>query len=250
MTSVKESEKSYGLPAPADRILAEFLAAARESLGDSLRSAVLYGSAAEGKLRPTSDLNLILVLSGFLQEKMDRLREPLRTGYAAARLSVLFLLESEIKTAADAFAVKFSDIGHRHKVLLGSDPFADLKVSRSAHLFRLRQVLFNLILRLRSQYMLRSLREEQLVLLVADAAGPLRSAAFSLLELEGRPAASPKEALDQFASSLPSSDWKVILPRLSTARETRNLPAGTAGPTLFRLMELAQHLHAKSSLLS
>lgn len=247
---VKAPQKSYGLPAPADRVLSNFLDAAQETLGETLKSAVLYGSAADGKLRPTSDLNLILVLSDFVQDRMDRLREPLRTGYAAARLSVLFLLETEIKTAADAFAVKFSDIGHRHKVLIGLDPFTDLKVSRSAHLFRLRQVLFNLILRLRSQYMLRSLREEQLVLLVADAAGPLRSAAYSLLELEGRAAPSPKEALERFASSLSATEWKEILPRLSTARETRSLPAGTAGPTLFRLMELAQHLHAKSALLS
>jgi len=35
------------------------------AFGDSLRSVILYGSGAEGRFRPTSDVNLLIVLSRF-----------------------------------------------------------------------------------------------------------------------------------------------------------------------------------------
>jgi hypothetical protein len=84
--------------------------------------------------------------------------------------------------------------------------------------FRLKQVLLNLRLRLRSLYVLRGLNEDQLVLVVADAAGPLRSCAATILELEGQPASSPREALEQI---LPSQDsaWQDVLNHLSQARQ-------------------------------
>ena len=49
------------LPQPERRILDEFVEAARAAFGPDLHSVVLFGSAAEGALRPTSDINLILV---------------------------------------------------------------------------------------------------------------------------------------------------------------------------------------------
>ncbi len=47
--------------------------AARRAFGDDLRSIVLFGSAAEGRLRATSDVNLMLVLRRFLAD-MESLR--------------------------------------------------------------------------------------------------------------------------------------------------------------------------------
>jgi hypothetical protein len=44
----------------------------------------------------------------------------------------MFILESEIVVAKDAFAVKFADIVARHQVLYGNDPFAGLTISREA----------------------------------------------------------------------------------------------------------------------
>ena len=53
------------LPVPVDRLLRDFTETACHALGSDLHSIVLYGSAAEGRLRPTSDVNVILVLSKF-----------------------------------------------------------------------------------------------------------------------------------------------------------------------------------------
>ena len=190
------------LPTPVDRILRDFIETACHALGSDLSSIVLFGSAAEGRLRPTSDVNVILVLSHFVQAKVDLLRDSLRVAQAAVRLTPMFLLEEEIEAAVTAFAQKFADILRRRCVVYGADPFAEVSVPRDAIITQLKQVLLNLILRLRELYVLRSLREEQIALVIADMAGPLRSCAATLCELEGQSAVSPKEALAQIASSL------------------------------------------------
>jgi predicted nucleotidyltransferase len=237
------------LPAPVDRILGDFTETACHALGSDLHSLVLFGSAAEGRLRPTSDVNVILVLSHFVQAKVDLLRDSLRVAQAAIRLTPMFLLEEEIDAAATAFAQKFSDILRRRWVVYGSDPFARVSVPRSAILTQLKQVLLNLILRLRELYALRSLREEQLVLVIADMAGPLRSCAATLREFEGQPTVSPQEALAQVASSLSLPEWQETLAHLSEAREQQSLPFGVAGPTVFRLIDLAQRMRARAETL-
>lgn len=235
------------LPDPIRRNLENFAAAALEACGEDLVSLVLFGSAAEGRLRASSDVNLILVLKRFDPHRIDGLREGLRMAHAAVQLEAMFLLESEIPEAAEAFAVKFADIQDRHRVLLGPDPFARLEVTREATLRRLQQVLVNLTLRLRERYALISLREERLVPVIADATGPLRTAAATLAKLEGKPAAHPKAALQELAGRLGGGDWERVLRNMSTAREALDLPPGEPGATVLGMLEMlaAMQAHAR-----
>ncbi|HEV2722213.1 MAG TPA: nucleotidyltransferase domain-containing protein [Thermoanaerobaculia bacterium] len=227
---------------PVIEQLNNFVDAAKRVFGDDLRAVVLYGSAAEGRLRATSDVNVIVVLRRFDRAEADALREDFRVAQAAIRLDAMFLLESEIEAAAVEFAQKFADVKRRHTVLYGDDPFAALEIPREAIVRRLRQTLLNLVLRLRAKYIERSLREEQAALTVADAAGPLRAAAAAILELEGAPSASPKEALETVVRQLGRDDLQALLPHLSEAREQRALPAGQAAQTLYLTIELARAL--------
>lgn len=55
---------------------------------------------------------------------------------------------------------------------------------RAAEIFRLKQVLLNLTLRLREAYGERTGREERVAMLAAESSGPLRTCAATLLELE------------------------------------------------------------------
>ena len=237
---------SEPLPGPVAEGLDRFVRAAREALGPALTSATLFGSAAEGRLRATSDVNVLLVLSKWEGARVDALREPLRTAQAAIRLSAMFVLEEEVEAAIEAFPVKFADILRRRRVLHGPDPFAAGAVPRSAQVANLRQVLLNLVLRLRERYLAASLREEQAARAVAEAAAPLRASAASLLELEGRPAPSPREALEAVARELPGEGWTDVLRGLSLARERGPMAAGAASATLRRLVDLAQALSGRA----
>lgn len=236
------------LPEEIQRHLDVFVAAAQTAFGDDLAAAVLFGSAADGQVRATSDVNLLLLLKRFTPQTADALRGSLRMAHAAIDLQVMFLLESELTQAADAFAVKFADIIARHRVLLGVDPFASLHTSRDAVLRRLRQVLLNQQLRMRERYMLLSLNEEQLAGAIADAAGPLRSAAASLAQLEGKSAQSGKQALEAFVDQLGDPALHTALQAMSKARETARLAPGQALPAFTGLMAITEHLreHAET----
>lgn len=242
---MQPTDAAPSLPANVSRVLAGVVEAARAALGGNLKSLLLFGSAAEGRMRATSDVNLMVVLETFDAEKIDGLRDLLRTAHAAVKLEPMFILAGEVAGAASAFAVKFADVLRRRKVLFGVDPFVGVSVPRAAEIARLRQVLLNQTLRLRQQYVLRSLREEQAAVAVAEAAGPLRACAAALLELAGRPVPSPRDALASVAAALPGTGWTEVLARLSEAREHRTLPPGVAGPTLLRLADLASALRGE-----
>jgi predicted nucleotidyltransferase len=241
-------ENTVTLPTNVSSALHTFIAAAKKAFGDNLLSVVLYGSGAEGKLRPTSDVNVILLLASFSREQVDQLREPLRVAQAAIKLRAMFLLREELTPASQAFAVKFADIARRHVVLYGEDPFAQVEISLDDAIFRLKQTLLNLTLRLRETYVARTLREEQIGATIADAAGPLRACASTLLELEDKAASSPKEALEQLAATLSNgADRAEVLQLISEARQRHNLQPGAGAPALFQLIELAQAMWARAA---
>lgn len=219
--------------------LNRFVDAARAAAGADLIAAVLFGSAAEDRLRAASDVNLVLVLRRLEPATLDALHGPLVVAEAAIRLRTMFLLADEIADAANAFALKFDDIRRRHRVLYGADPFADLEIPRAAAIAQLRQVLLNLLLRLRGQLASRRGRDEQLALAVADAAGPLRACAAELLSLEGEPAPGPREALERVAGR--------PLPEISEAREKLRLPAGQGARALGELIELCAQLRGRAA---
>ena len=238
------------LPPDVEQSLELFVEAAKGAFGDDLKSAVLFGSAASGDLRATSDVNLLLVLRRFAQEGADKLREPMRLAHATVQLNAMFLLEDEVNDAVEAFAVKFSDIVFRHRVLFGSDPFAGAGATRESLKRRLGQVLLNLQLRLRERYIAVSLREEQLAHLIADAAPPLRSAAAAILQLEGRNEPTSKLALEHIMHETGSPDLEPTLRHMSEARESGKLPPGVAIPCLMDLLRLTQLLRERAARLA
>jgi predicted nucleotidyltransferase len=237
------------LPAQVKQVLNDFLQAAKESFGKELLSVVLYGSATEGRLRATSDVNVVLVLSTFEQGKADPLRAPLRVAHAAVQLRPMFLLKEEIPAAARSFASKFADILRRRVILHGDDPFATISIPREIQILELNQQLLNQILRLRASYVSRSLREEQLSSVIAHAIGPLRSSAAALLELQGRPAPSSQNALDFVGGELGLTNWPQTLASLSATQESRLAAPGEAPRLFFQVLDLACRMHSKAEAL-
>jgi predicted nucleotidyltransferase len=234
------------VPDDVRRIIDALVESARTAFGPDLRSVILYGSAAEGRMRATSDVNLLYVLRRFDAAAADAFREPFRFAHAAANATAMFVLDGEVADAGEAFAQKFADIVRRHAVLFGEDVVSSLAIPRDALVRRLRQVLLNLTIRLRELYVERSLRDEQSALAVADAAGPLRTSAASILELEGRGGIAPKEALELMVRELGRPDLEALLPYFSEARERRVLPQGRAAEVLFGMLELARALHERA----
>jgi predicted nucleotidyltransferase len=231
------------LPEAVRGPITAFTTAARQVFADDLLSVVLFGSAAEGRMRQTSDVNVVVVLRAVDPMRLEEIGEAYRLAHAAIRLSAMFILESEIAVAKDAFAVKFADIVARHQVLYGSDPFTGLTISREAAMHRLLQVLVNLQLRLRERFALSSAFEEQLALAAADAVGPLRASAAVLLWLESGENVAPREALRRIADQ---TGRAAALAAIIEARESGGVPTAGATATLVGALELATLMAARA----
>jgi predicted nucleotidyltransferase len=237
-----------GLPAPVATVLSAFLATARDALSDDLVSAVLFGSAADGRLAPTSDVNLLLVLRTFAPEKIARLRDALLTAEAAIKLRVMFLMEDELPAAAEFFAQKFADILRRHRTVLGKDVLATLAIPRRAEIFRLRQILLNLVLRLREGFAARGHRSEQASRILADALGPLRAACATLLALEGAPLQDSDAAFLAVAGSFGPESGTAAARILAVHAGGASEPPGELA--VFDTIALASKVAARAALLT
>ncbi|MEA3180209.1 MAG: hypothetical protein QOI59_3732 [Gammaproteobacteria bacterium] len=225
MTFELNPDLTRDLPAAVATILQEFVAVLAASLGSQLESVILFGSAAEGRLRVTSDVNLLVVAGDWTLEQLDSVREPLRSGRAAAGLTVMFLKSSETHAAVESFAVKFADIKARHRVLWGVSPFDSMQITREASLRRVQQVLLNLELRLREHYVLDGDHEERLEQIIAEATGPLRASAATLLTLEDGRTLAPKAALEELFAA---DSHAPILRAISAVHRGEHLSRGAA----------------------
>jgi len=237
-----------GLPGNVASALSAFLAAASHALSDDLVSAVVFGSAAEGQLGPSSDVNLLLVLRVFAPDKVVQMRDALLTAEAAIKLRVMFVLEDELASAAELFAQKFADMLRRHRTIFGKDVLGSLKVARQAEVFRLRQILLNLVLRLRESCIARGQRPEQIARILADMFGPLRAACATLLELEGGPASDSAAALASVAASFGPLGTEAAA-RVLSAHERAPVVA-SADDALFQVLTLTMQIFQRAARLT
>jgi hypothetical protein len=227
----------------AGRALDGLVSDAKECFGPDLISVTLYGTAAENRLRETSDVNVILVFSNLDSAALERFAPKLAFARASAPIVAMFLKESEIPAAVELFAQKFSDIHRRHKPLFGRDCFSGAKPSREATILRLRQVLLNMTLRLRESFSERVSQPDRLVAAVADFASPLRACAATLRELKGQPILPPKEALEQFVADDNGKDGSWLI-HVSEARQQRPLENAAAIATVKALLATAERMRA------
>jgi predicted nucleotidyltransferase len=210
--------------------------------GDDLCAVYIIGSGAEARVRPLSDINLIVVLSQFPREKAQTARESYRMAKATVNLAAMFVLRDELQATVEAFPVKFVDAKMRHVLLCGEDLLKDIAVPRDRLLHATKQSILNTRIRLRERYLLVSLRKEQLVRVIADSASSLRAAAASLLYLEGRQASSPREALKQICAEAPDGKWTQLIEQISGIREQAQLGDADAEAIIFELLALTDLL--------
>jgi predicted nucleotidyltransferase len=225
-----------------DAILDELVTAAQEAFRVDLVAVVLFGSAAEGRLRKTSDVNVIVVTRRFEPAAAEKLEELIRRGRAAVGLHVMFIEHAEIAPASIAFAQKFFDIGRRRKVLWGPDVFEGLQIDRAALIARERQVLLNLSLRMRARFSESATHEDELAHSLADHIGPLRASAGCLAQLESGANLPGREALATLAKQ---SGLTGLTDTYSRLREGADLAPGTAKKAFLDTLDLIAHMERK-----
>ena len=236
-----ESDELREVPEPVRAVLSEFVETLIRVLGTSLDCVLLFGSAAEGRLRPTSDVNLLVMARAIDAPRLSALREPLNAGRAAIGLSVMFLESADFADACESFAMKFTDIKVRSRLLYGENPFSASSIPRAAAIRRLRQVLLNLKVRLRERYVLDGDRNERMAAVLAQMTGPLRVGAATLLALGDGRERPPKAALEEFCED---ARWSSCLHGLSAVHRGEVLPTDRTQDLVIDVLALLAALGA------
>ena len=104
----------------------------KDAMGDNLKSAVLFGSAASGEHTGSlSDMNLLVVAGRLGMEELTAISEAATPWLKQGNAPPVFLTEDELRGSADVFPIEFSDLEEVRKVLFGNDPLAGLVFSKA-----------------------------------------------------------------------------------------------------------------------
>jgi hypothetical protein len=136
-----------------EKILSQLVERLQKAFGERLVSVVLYGSAAAGgdHQEKYSDYNVLCILPAVSTRELAAATEIFRWWREKGNPAPLLLTEQEIQTSTDCFAIEFTDIQRRHRVLHGKDVVAGLVVDRSFYRAEVEHDLRAKLLRLRQK---------------------------------------------------------------------------------------------------
>jgi predicted nucleotidyltransferase len=169
------------------RALERFREDITSAAGENLSGLVLYGSLARGRHRPgRSDVNVVVLLVDTSTESLAAIAPALRAAWRSVQLEPFILKPSEIQSMSDAFPTKLLDIQDHHILLMGENPFAELKVDREHIRLRVEQELRNIALRMRRRYV--SIFDDPTLLqaALANVAVSLKVELAALMRLAGK----------------------------------------------------------------
>lgn len=138
------------LPAEVMERLTVWSEALQKGLGDDLVAILIHGSAVRGGYRANeSDVDAVVVLQNAPLSKLEAIGNACQAARYGARIEAMFLIESEISSAADAFPLFYSEIQGKHHVLVGKDPFKSIQIEKKHLRLRIEQELREIQIRLR-----------------------------------------------------------------------------------------------------
>ncbi len=130
--------------------LTELVTRMRAAADANLKSIVLYGSAITGEFRAGhSDLNILCIVGRAAAEDLEHLHEPSEWWVRQGNPPPLLFTLDELHRSADVFAIELIDITNHHRLLFGTDFFANFEVPLRLHRLQVERELRTDWLRLR-----------------------------------------------------------------------------------------------------
>ena len=154
----------------ADPLLTALRSRLIESAADSLHSVVLYGAAAHGDAyEDCHQFHVLIVLRDMSLTKLATIAEPVSWWLRKKQPMPRIFSPEFLADAADVFPIEILDIVDHHFVLVGEDPFADLKVETKHLRIQCERELREKMLRLREGYLQAWSRPKQLQRLLSES---------------------------------------------------------------------------------
>lgn len=185
----------------AKMTLDELVAQLRAAYGASLRSVVLYGSAAAGEHIPKrSDYNVLVVVDSLDADRLAGASAASRAWADAGNPAPLTLTTTEWRGSADIFPMEYADILERHKVLYGDAPFDGIRVEPRDLRLQLEQEAMGKLIKLRQGVLASGNDPKRQLELLGASVSAIMIIFRSVLRLHGaKPPASNLELVDAVA---------------------------------------------------
>jgi len=120
------------------------------AFSDRLVSVVLYGSGVlHDQFDRFSDLNVLCVLKQVTPRELSEGEPVVKWWTELGNPAPLLLSEDEVHQSADSFAIEFTDMKARRRLLFGVDVIADLHIDMKYHRVQLEHDLRSKLIRLR-----------------------------------------------------------------------------------------------------
>ena len=176
------------IPDTVRAILRPYLAQVQNLLGDALEAVILYGSAAGGEYLPgRSNINLLVLLA---RQDANLLKQyaALHKRWQKEQIVVpLFLTQAELRSSLELFPLEYLEIQERHVLLVGRDPFPEIRIDGRNLRLQCEQELRGDLLRLRQRFVEGGASTEAITILLPLSLTALLPCLRGLLRAEGKP---------------------------------------------------------------
>src|SRR5689334_21043176 len=158
----------------------------RAAFGTTLRSVVLYGSAAAGEHIPKrSDYNVLLLVEALSLDQLRAAAAVARAWGEAGNPPPMTLTMREWRASSDIFAMEYADILERHRILYGEDPFNGIRVDPKDLRLQLEHEAMGKLLKLRQGVLAAGGDGRRQAELLADSLSTIMVIFRAVLRLEG-----------------------------------------------------------------
>jgi len=159
----------------------------KQTFGDRLVSAILYGSAAAGDWNEHhSDLNVLCVLSTITPRELRESEPVIRWWREQGHPPPLLMTPEEVRGSTDCFAIEFHDMKEHRRVLIGRDVIEDLVIDRSFYRAQVEHELRSKQIRLRQKAAETLTDRDRLIRLLIDSISTFAVLGRHALMLAGR----------------------------------------------------------------
>lgn len=135
--------------------LDDFISNLKKTLGDNLVSILIFGSQAfvePEKLK--SNINLMVIVEHLTSDELKQIAKPVQKWVKAKNPIPIVMGKSEWYSSFDVYALEYTDIKEKYRLLYGEDLTKDINVDKHYLRLQCESELKNLFLKYRNHYLL------------------------------------------------------------------------------------------------
>lgn len=223
--------------------LDELVEQLRAAYGASLKSVVLYGSAAAGQtIAKKPDYNVLVIVDELGADKLAGASATARAWAEAGNPAPLTMTSKEWRGSSDIFPMEYADLLDRNKVLYGDAPFDGIRVDVRDLRLQLEQEAMGKLLRLRQGVLASGNDEGRQRELLEASASTIMAIFRAFLRLHGSKPPAEQTAVVQSVSQRAGFAGEPFLRVLAHNRGEREISKSDVRSVLAGYLEGMQRL--------